>query len=728
MTVRITLGNLPTAEDIAKLRAQKQARGLQNESEDTVRKMFAQPIPEKKVATTYRELGADPSLATTPPNITTKMFDTTLSSPGSTGLYGTDKAVSETKTGLETMLQSVQTDFAKLSNSSNTIIRNQVLELQRKLNNNLISVAEFQLKVQQLKTTSIGLGGFYQNILSHQKTTLDNNAAGLNKFYKGSSKFTPTPGQDGTYEMTQVNDSMITSTGYTGYETSVLGRNFEISDKVEFTDGKMFGTSLTRFGPGDILEGIFGERDTYKISSFNADQPIYLNAMVLGLYQSNTGNTYGPGADVALSNFGFGGDDILSNVKNRIRDDLEQSLLGTTEYTKLSEKDQKEKLNSLTENVYEGLLKEAETLFASTTDAPIYATSMLEKHKMLIDNHNTRKEILYSSMSTNYAIAQDIENFTNYFTTNIKAAFGGEIPTELTGLINELDDMYVEGILGLDGQVSNKDEMNIMISKLAPINLHVLSVMAENAGLDYSTLFDDNGNLSSKKNKEFFNKAKAAGLVDESGSVIGAISDGLIGRIDKNGNFIGDGVLAPEAIIEAKKIRNTVVQSDEARYGNAVSNYRRDLNRFGVNTRKNKVAMDVNRQQNLYRGVLTGEMAVLNEELIAPSEATQEKIQKAIEDFFTDMDAARAPATEERPMGIDQEAPNKEQMLDILYNTATLDDISSTIEQYNIFDTNKLRPFIYAYADELALDQGVSITEDEQNDFYNTFINRTRVG
>ncbi len=57
-----------------------------------------------------------------------------------------------------------------------------------------------------------------------------------------------------------------------------------------------------------------------------------------------------------------------------------------------------------------------------------------------------------------------------------------------------------------------------------------------------------------------------------------------------------------------------------------------------------------------------------------------------------------------------------------------MDDISSTIEQYNIFDTNKLRPFIYAYASELALDQGVSITEDEQNDFYNTFINRTRVG
>ena len=724
MTVRITLGNLPTAEDIAKLRAQKQARGLQNESEDTVRKMFAQPIPEKRVPTTYGELGADPSLATTSPNIATKMFDTTLSSPGSTGLYGTDKAVSETKTELETMLQSVQTDFAKLSNSSNTIIRDQVLELQRKLNNNLISVAEFQLKVQQLKTTSIGLGGFYQNILSHQKTTLDNNAAGLNKFYKGSSKFTPTPGQDGTYEMSQVTDSMTTSTGYTGYETSVLGRNFEISDTIQFEAeesglsaiGNNIGKNPFTLAWQEFTRG----RDTYKISSFNADQPIYLNAMVLGLYQSNTGNTYGPGADIALSNFGFGGDDILSNVKNRIRDDLEQSLLGTTEYTTLSEEEQKEKLNSLTENVYGSLLKEAETLFASTTDAPIYATSMLEKHKMLIDNHNTRKEILYSSMSTNYAIAQDIENFTNYFTTNIKAAFGGEIPTELAGLINELDDMYVEGILGLDGQVSNKDEMNIMISKLAPINLHVLSVMAENAGLDYSTLFDDNGNLSSKKNKEFFNKAKAAGLVDESGSVMGAISDGLIGR--------GTGVLSPEAIIEAKKIRNTGVQSDEARYGNAVSNYRRDLNRFGVNTRKNKVAMDVNRQQNLYRGVLTGEMAVLNEEIIAPSEATQEKIQKSIEDFFTDMEAARAPATEERPMGIDQEAPDKEQMLDILYNTATLDDISSTIEQYNIFDTNKLRPFIYAYADELALDQGVSITEDEQNDFYNTFINRTRVG
>ena len=724
MTVRITLGNLPTAEDIAKLRAQKQARGLQNESEDTVRKMFAQPIPEKRVPTTYGELGADPSLATTSPNIATKMFDTTLSSPGSTGLYGTDKAVSETKTELETMLQSVQTDFAKLSNSSNTIIRDQVLELQRKLNNNLISVAEFQLKVQQLKTTSIGLGGFYQNILSHQKTTLDNNAAGLNKFYKGSSKFTPTPGQDGTYEMSQVTDSMTTSTGYTGYETSVLGRNFEISDTIQFEAeesglsaiGNNIGKNPFTLAWQEFTRG----RDTYKISSFNADQPIYLNAMVLGLYQSNTGNTYGPGADIALSNFGFGGDDILSNVKNRIRDDLEQSLLGTTEYTTLSEEEQKEKLNSLTENVYGSLLKEAETLFASTTDAPIYATSMLEKHKMLIDNHNTRKEILYSSMSTNYAIAQDIENFTNYFTTNIKAAFGGEIPTELAGLINELDDMYVEGILGLDGQVSNKDEMNIMISKLAPINLHVLSVMAENAGLDYSTLFDDNGNLSSKKNKEFFNKAKTAGLVDESGSVMGAISDGLIGR--------GTGVLSPEAIIEAKKIRNTGVQSDEARYGNAVSNYRRDLNRFGVNTRKNKVAMDVNRQQNLYRGVLTGEMAVLNEEIIAPSEATQEKIQKSIEDFFTDMEAARAPATEERPMGIDQEAPDKEQMLDILYNTATLDDISSTIEQYNIFDTNKLRPFIYAYADELALDQGVSITEDEQNDFYNTFINRTRVG
>ena len=722
MTVKITLGQLPSAEDIAKLRAQKQVTGLNRAASSTVKQMFANPVEGKRVPTTYGELGADPSLATkSNNNIATQMFSTKLPTYGSTGLYGTDTAVGETRTKLENLLQTTQHDFAKLSNASNRIIREQALDLQRLLNNGTITPSDFQIKIQQLKTTSVGLGGFYQNILPHQKSTLDNNANALNnRFYTSSTSFSPSKKQDGTYEMSQVSDSMVNNAGFKGYENNILDRRFDISDTIQFDVNEPV-SSAARVGIFGLTvagyEEFFGERDSYKISSFNADSPMYLNAMILGIYQENTGEMYGPGSEMVLSNFGFGGENILTNIKTSIRSNLEQSLLGTTAYTTLSEKEQTEKLNSLTENVYGGLLKQAETLYAEESNAPLYATSMLEKHKMFIDNKNTLKQITYSSLATNYAIIEDIENFTNYFTDSIKTAFGGEIPTSFAGIISELDDMYVEGILGMDGLAFNTDELNIMVSKLAPINLHVLSVMAENAGLDSTKLFDnETGNLL-KSNKEFFANARAAKLVDESGSVIGALADGLVGK---------NGVLSPEAIAQAKKIRDEVVKQNEARYGKTTENYRRDMNRYGVNTRKNKVAMDVQTQQNLYRGVLTGEMAVLNDQIIPQTAATQEKITKAIENFFKKTETA--PTTEERPMGIDQEAPDEEGMLDILYNQETNEEINSAIQQYNIFETNKLKDFLYAFSEELAIDNGLTISEEQQNDFYNTFINQTRVG
>ena len=729
MTVKITLGNLPTPEQIAAARRNKTSRVMGNEFTDTLGKMFSTPAPEGKVSKTFGELkGKLPKTDLDKLSTPVKMFDSKLSTNIDTGNVTADLALIKERDAYENLTDSTQIDYNKMSTSSNDMIRKNAIALQNDLNNGKITATEFALRIQQNKKDVLNLGGFGFNELPHQKESLNVNTKNLKRFYTTSSKSTFTPtGADGkgNYENSQVSDSMINSVGFKAFETSMLKRGFDLDDDAQFRGDEPV-PAAARVGAGGLFglavagyEEIFGERDTYKISSFNADAPIYLNGMILGLHQLDSGGEAYMGSESIMSAYGFQGEDILNSIKQGIKQDLQKSLLTTPNYTSLSEKQQEIKLEELTDNTYNTLLDQAKEIKSSDPKSAEYATSMLEKNQNLIEIEKTVKEMTYSSFSTNYAINQDVENFENYFRTKIKTAFGGEIPAELTGIISQLDDVYVKGIIGLGGQAGNADELNIFIRTLAPINKHVISMLAEQEKINHKNLYDDDGSLS-KKNKKFFNKVKELGLIDEVGSITNVLSDDLVGP-----DF---GILSPNAITEARKITAKIQEAVHARFGNALPQYRQDQNRYGLRERGNQVAVEIDNQRKLYQGILSGEFAANQEGLLSATEVEAEKLEKATSDFFKRLEELQFKPEEEKELSeFETGEPPK---LDILYSDEVSEDINETISQYNIFDRppEVLKNFLLAYANALATQEGINITKEEGIDFYNSYISRQRVG